>query len=289
MRRRTFQQAYDAFDTALGEGAEAQRAARGPAPEVPGTVRVARLRPRAAPHGPSRRLTVARSSAPRPARIPSRSRQQAGRQRLARRALDRRRRRTASISPGAADGAARGCRAVWTSEKPVGSIHICSPSSRPRTPDWPGSWRAVLARLARRAVVLLVLERLLVGRDVALVVAQHDLVIRVADQVVGHDRDLAAAAGRVDHVGRDGVAARVAAQALHDLEALADRRAEVPAALDQVALVQVVRPDAHLDELVDQLALDVDAVVDACEQDRLIADRDAGAGRACRPRAPPRA
>ena len=70
----------------------------------------------------------------------------------------------------------------------------------------------------------------------------------------------------------------MAAQALDDLEALADRRPEMPAALDQVAVVEVVRPDADLDQLVHELALDVDAVVDAGEQHRLVADRDAGAG-----------
>jgi len=67
----------------------------------------------------------------------------------------------------------------------------------------------------------------------------------------------------------------VAAEALHDLEALANRRPEVAGALDQVALVEVVRPDPVLDELVDERALDVDAVVDAGEQDALVADRQA--------------
>ena len=136
----------------------------------------------------------------------------------------------------------------------------------------------VLAVGAGRPIVLLVGRRLLVGRDVALVVAQDDLVVRVADQVVGHHRDLAAAAGRVDHVGRDRIAAGVAAQALHDLEALADGRPEMAGALDQVALVEVVRPDPVLDQLVDERALDVDAVVDAGQQDRLVADRQAGPG-----------
>ena len=77
---------------------------------------------------------------------------------------------------------------------------------------------------------------------------------------------------------RHRVAGGVAAQPLHDLDALADRRPEVAGALDQVALVDVVGPDPVLDELVDERPLDVDAVVDAGEQDRLVAQRDAGAG-----------
>ena len=65
-------------------------------------------------------------------------------------------------------------------------------------------------------------------------------------------------------------------QALHDLEALADRRPEVPGALHEVALVQVVRPDPVLDQLVDERALDVHAVVHAGKEDALVADRHAG-------------
>src|SRR4051812_20790156 len=122
-------------------------------------------------------------------------------------------------------------------------------------------------------VVLLVRLGLLVGRDVALVVAEHDLVVAVRDQVVRHDRDLAAAPGRVDDVGRDGVARGVTTETFDDLETLADGRPEVTRALDEVALVEVVRPNAVRDKLVDERALDVDAVVDAREQDALVADR----------------
>ena len=49
----------------------------------------------------------------------------------------------------------------------------------------------------------------------------------------------------------------MAAQALDDLDALADGRAEVAGALDQVALVQVVGADAVSDQLVHEVALDV--------------------------------
>jgi hypothetical protein len=100
----------------------------------------------------------------------------------------------------------------------------------------------VLAVRAVRAVVGRVLGRLLVRGDVALVVAEDDLVVGVRDEVVRHDRDLPAAArASMTYVGH-GVAGRVAAQALDDLEALADRRPEVADALDEVALVDVVRP-----------------------------------------------
>ena len=55
-------------------------------------------------------------------------------------------------------------------------------------------------------------------------------------------------------------------------------RPEVARALDQVALVEVVGPDPVLDEPVDERALDVDAVVHAGQEDRLVADRQAGLG-----------
>ena len=61
-------------------------------------------------------------------------------------------------------------------------------------------------------------------------------------------------------------------QPLDDLEALADRRPEVPGAFDEVALVEVVRPDPVGDQLMDQRALDVDAIVDAGEQHALVPD-----------------
>src|SRR5665811_1353812 len=136
----------------------------------------------------------------------------------------------------------------------------------------------VLAVAAPDLVVRGIRLGLLVGRDVALVVPQDHLVVRIADEVVRHDRDLAAATGRIDDEGRDRVARGMAAEALHDLEALADRRSEVARSLDEVALVQVVRPDPVLDESMHERALDVDAVVDPGEQDALVPDGDPGPG-----------
>ena len=100
--------------------------------------------------------------------------------------------------------------------------------------------------------------------------------VRVGHQVVGHDGDLPAAARRVDDVLRYRVAGGVAAKALHDLQALADRRPEMTRTLHEVALVDVVRPDPDLHELLDQVTLDVHAVVDAGQEHRLVAQRNAG-------------
>ncbi len=62
-----------------------------------------------------------------------------------------------------------------------------------------------LAGLAGLGIVRLVMDRLFVGGDVAFVIAQDDFVVRGADHIAGLDGDLAAAAGRVDHVGGDGI------------------------------------------------------------------------------------
>ena len=159
------------------------------------------------------------------------------------------------------------------------------PVEEPRDALLPRLGARVLAPPAGRPIVRRVRRRLLVRGDVPLVVAEHDLVVRVRDEVVRHDRDLPAAAGRIHDVLGDGVAGGVAAEPLHDLETLADRRPEVPGALDEVALVDVVRPDPDLHEPLDQVALDVDAVVDAGQEHGLVPERDAGArkdvARAC--------
>ncbi len=123
-----------------------------------------------------------------------------------------------------------------------------------------------------------VIRRLLVGGDKAFEVAQDDLVVRHADQVIGHDGDLAAPAGSVDHVGGHSVTGSVATQTLHDLDALGNRGAEVTGTVHQVTLVDVVGANADAYQVLHQLAHDVDVVVDACQQDRLVAQGDAGAG-----------
>src|SRR5690606_14148405 len=78
------------------------------------------------------------------------------------------------------------------------------------------------------------------------VVAEHDLARGDALDVLGEQRDLAAAAGCIDHEVRDAQPAGPAAQRADDLEALLDGRAEVLAAGDDVRLIDVVGPDARL-------------------------------------------
>ena len=117
-----------------------------------------------------------------------------------------------------------------------------------------------------------------VAASLALEVAEHQVVAVAAEHRIGQQRDLAAAARRVDDVVRHRVAGGMAAQLRDDLEALLDRRAEVRRAADRVALVEVVRPDADHQQLVHQLLHRLDVVVDALEQHGLAAERNAGVG-----------
>ena len=134
-----------------------------------------------------------------------------------------------------------------------------------------GLFDLLLAGADVAVAVLDIVLRLRIGGDDALEVAQDDLARCLGDEVVGHDRGLAAAAGRVDHERGNAVAGGMAAQGLHDLDALGDRGAEVAQAEGRVAGIDVVRAHAHLDELVNQIHHDVAAVVHAGQQHGLVA------------------
>lgn len=96
------------------------------------------------------------------------------------------------------------------------------------------------------------------------------------DEVLGVDGDFSAAAGGIDDVLGDGVAAGVAAEAFDDIDSFGNSGAEVGGSLDEVALVEVVGADAAHEEFVDEVFLDFDGVIDLIEEDGLISHDDAG-------------
>ena len=117
------------------------------------------------------------------------------------------------------------------------------------------------------------------GRVFGLVPDQHPLVVAQdrrtvghAHEVVGHERNLAAAVRAIDDVGRDGDAGHVPAQALHDLHALPDARAEVARAGHRVAVEQVVRPHLDAEQPAQQRADGAEAVVHALQEDGVVVD-----------------
>ena len=79
-------------------------------------------------------------------------------------------------------------------------------------------------------------------------------------------------------VGGHAVAAGVTAQALDDLDTLAEGCAEVLQTHRQVALVDVVRTYTYLDDLMHELLHHVNAVVDTAQQHALVAQGDTGVG-----------
>ncbi len=83
------------------------------------------------------------------------------------------------------------------------------------------------------------------------------------DHVIGHHGDLAAAPRSIHYKSGNGVPGGVSPQTFNDLNTLGNRRAEVTRAFDQVALVQVVWSHADAHQFMDQLALDMDAVIDS--------------------------
>ena len=104
-----------------------------------------------------------------------------------------------------------------------------------------------------------------VFEDFAFEVAEGDAAGTGVDEVVGVDGDFAAPARSVDDELGDGVAGGVAAQAFDDGYSFGDGGAEVGGAGDEVALVEVVRPDAAHEELVNEGFLDFDVIIDAAQ------------------------
>ena len=79
----------------------------------------------------------------------------------------------------------------------------------------------------RRELDGLIAAGLRILEDFSFVIADHDLLVVVVEDVTGIDRHFAAAARGVDHELRDGVASGVAAQAFDDLDAFCDRGAQM--------------------------------------------------------------
>src|SRR5262249_23024741 len=82
--------------------------------------------------------------------------------------------------------------------------------------------------------------RIRIAVDVPLEVAKQEIPALAADDIIRDQRDLAAAARRIDNEVRDRIAGRVAAQGLDDLDALLHRGAEMRRAGDRVALIEVI-------------------------------------------------
>jgi len=68
----------------------------------------------------------------------------------------------------------------------------------------------------------------------------------------------------------------MSAQAAHQLQAGVDARPQMRSAMDRIALVEIVRSDSAHEELLDVRSHDLEVVIDAAQQHRLISERNAG-------------
>ena len=98
----------------------------------------------------------------------------------------------------------------------------------------------------------------------------------MAQDVFRTHRHFAAAAGRINHIGRHGVTSRVAAQLFHDRQPGAHACAQVRGASNQIALVNVIRLHAAHEQLLQVCLHYVGVVVDMFEQHCLVAERHSG-------------
>ena len=119
-----------------------------------------------------------------------------------------------------------------------------------------------------------------VAVGVALKVAQDEFLVGDFLNVVGVEGNFPAAAGGVDHELWDGVAGGVAPEGTDELDAFAGVGAEVSAAGDEVALVEVIGAHPHHEEAVDEGLEDGGIVIDAFQEDGLVAEGDTGEGEA---------
>ena len=121
-------------------------------------------------------------------------------------------------------------------------------------------------------------RRLGILEGFAFVVAEEHALLVAEKDVVGIDGDFAAAAGSIDDELGDCVAGGVAAELLDDLDALHHAGAQVRAALDEIALVEVVGAHTAHEQLVHEAFHHARVVVHTAEEHALIAERHAVVG-----------
>lgn len=109
----------------------------------------------------------------------------------------------------------------------------------------------------------------------ALIIAQSDTGLVVFYHIVWVDRDFTATSWAVDHILWDGIAGGVATQSLDHLDALADTRAQMCGALDEITLIEIVGADSAHEKPVNELLLNFDRIVHPLQKHGLVTHWDA--------------
>ncbi len=109
-----------------------------------------------------------------------------------------------------------------------------------------------------------------VFEDFAFVVADEDALFIADEDVVGIQRHFSATAWGINDELRHGITGGVTPESFDDFDPLCHGGTEVGGALDQIALIQVVGPDAAHEELVNEALHDFWFIVHAAQEHALI-------------------
>ena len=109
-----------------------------------------------------------------------------------------------------------------------------------------------------------------------LVITQERLAVVTIEDVVGVEGNLSSTAGSIDDILRYRITGGVTSKSFDDLETLFDRGPEVGGALDEIALIKIIRLHPAAQELMHKSTLYIDAIVNSLQKDRLVAEWDTG-------------
>src|ERR1700722_15378388 len=121
--------------------------------------------------------------------------------------------------------------------------------------------------------------RIGIAINLALEIAQQEIIAIAADDRIRRDQDLSAAAGRVDAEARRRIAGGMSAQCADDLDSRLDAGAKMAGAADRITLIEVVRLHPAGEQSVHEGLHHRRIIVDAFEKHRLAAERNAGIGK----------
>jgi hypothetical protein len=110
-----------------------------------------------------------------------------------------------------------------------------------------------------------------VTEDRSFEVTKHNAPGRSTHKIVRQERDLSATARRIDYKRWNGKTAGVAAQRFHDLDSLPYTCPQMIGADDAVALIQIIWPNSNAQESLKKVFHRRGVIIDACQQDGLIA------------------
>lgn len=127
--------------------------------------------------------------------------------------------------------------------------------------------------------IFVIVARLGIGRDDAFEVTENNSVGRLTYDVIGHNRNLSAAAGSVYDKGRNAESAGMSAESFHYLYSLRNGRSEMLESFAEIALINVIRTNSHHYKLMNEISHNVNAVVYSGKKYALVSEGNTGVGK----------